>query len=101
MKKTLLSIYLLAATLVSAADHPSTLAPVAELVGGTWLADVPSPNGGAGLQLEANFEWAENGQAIRFHSSWVRDGKKSPYTSGFYAWNAAKKKIAIFYTDAQ
>jgi len=101
MKTLLFLLPFLALASAQAAEHPSELAPVAPLVGQAWLADVPQPKDAAALQLEAKFDWAENGQAIRFTSAWVRGGKKSPYTSGFYAWNAAKKQIVIFYTDAQ
>ena len=103
MKKFLLTCLGLFAMAVSTvtAETAMPLAPVASLVGGVWRADVPVKEGQAPLQLEARFTWADNQQAIRFSSAFVRAGKPAPYTDGFYAWNAAKGKIAIHYTDSQ
>ncbi len=103
MKKLFWMVALFVAGSVLAEDTKpapvSPLAPLESLVGGTWIADVPVPGDQPPLQLELHFTWAENHHAIRFASAWVRGEKRSPYTDGLYAWNAAKQKIAIFYTD--
>ena len=83
------------------AETASPLAPVASLVGGVWIADLPVKEGQAPTQLEARFAWTENKQAIRFSSAFIREGKTSPYTDGFYAWNAVKGKLVIYYTDSK
>ena len=103
MKKILFIAFFLFARALSAqqTETAAPLAPVASLVGGVWRADVPVKEGQAPQQLEARFTWADNQQAIRFSSAFVRAGKPAPYTDGFYAWNAAKRKIAIHYTDSQ
>ncbi|MEO6003678.1 MAG: hypothetical protein ABIZ04_27140 [Opitutus sp.] len=103
MKKHLLTCLFFFASGVAAmsADTASPLAPVASLVGGVWRADVPVKEGQPPMQLEARFTWAENQQAIRFSSAFVRAGKPAPYTDGFYAWNATKGKLALYYTDSQ
>ena len=79
---------------------PAPLAPLASLVGGTWVASVPTPAGNPPVKIELHFDWTENRQAIRFDSAFVSGDKKRPYTSGLYGWNAAKGKIAIFYMDS-
>lgn len=78
----------------------SPLAPLESLVGGTWVAPMPGPKEQAPLTLELQFAWTDNHQSIRFASAWVRGEKRKAYTDGFYAWNAAKQKLAIFYTDS-
>jgi len=78
----------------------SPLAPLESLVGGVWVATVPMPKDQVPLQIETRYVWADNHQAIRFGSTFLRGGKRLPYTDGFYAWNAEKRKIAIFYTDS-
>jgi hypothetical protein len=100
---TLLCLFVLLASLARAADAKapeSPLAPLASLVGGTWVGEVPVPDGRAPIQIELQFAWAENKQAVRFDSSFIREGKRQPYTSGLYAWNAAKGRLVIFYTDS-
>ena len=102
MKAVLRGMCLFLAGAAFAAETPSAspLAPVESLVGGLWVASLPSPKDQPPLQLEARFAWTENGKAIHFESTWVHGDKRKPYTDGFYAWNAAKQKIAIFYTDS-
>ena len=103
MKKYLFTSLLLFAfgAFAANAETATPLSPVASLVGGVWLADLPVKEGQSPTQLEARFSWAENKQAIRFSSAFIRDGKTSPYTDGFYAWNAVKGKLTIYYTDSK
>src|SRR4051794_36950401 len=103
MNKYLVASLLLFAFAATAAhaDTATPLAPVASLVGGVWIADLPVQDGQAPTQLEARFTWAENKQAVRFNSAFIREGKTTPYTDGFYAWNAVKGKLAIYYTDSK
>jgi hypothetical protein len=42
----------------------------------------------------------ENKQGVIFTSAFVRAGKRSPYTAGMYAWDGAKRKLVMFYTDS-
>ena len=103
MKKPLLAVALFVTVSLWAEEKPAAPAPLAaveSLVGGTWVADVPVPAGQPPLALEAKFTRAENKHAVLFESAFVRDGKHAPYTKGFYAWNAEKQKLAIFYTDS-
>ncbi len=84
---------------VSAPDAP--LDPLAFLVGGTWVGtDVAGAKDGSALTIELTFTWTENHQAIRFDSSFVQGDKRKAYTSGMYAWNGEKKKVAIVYSDS-
>lgn len=94
---------LVAASLFADGANPVVdlpLAPLESLVGGIWLASLPAPKDQPSAQIELRFQWAENKQAIRFESAFLRGDKRQPYTDGFYAWNAAKRKVAIFYTDS-
>ena len=92
-------------TSVCAADEKpaaaaSPLAPLSSLVGGLWIGAVPGPKDRPPLTIELSFAWTENKQGIRFDSTFVRGGKRSPYTSGLYAWNGALKKLSIVYVDS-
>lgn len=103
MKNLLLPALLLLTVSLWAEDKPAAPAPLAaveSLVGGTWVAAVPVPAGQPPLALEAHFTWAANKRSVLFESAFVRGEKKAPYTQGFYAWNAEKQKLAIFYTDS-
>jgi hypothetical protein len=104
MKKLFLfAVSLLAAILSAAEGKPpapeSPLAPLAFLVDGVWVGDVPVPKDQLPLKLEARFAWTENRQGVRFESAFVRGEKRSPYTSGLYAWDGAKAKLVIFYVN--
>jgi hypothetical protein len=104
MKKILLVSILLLAVTVSASEgkspaDESPLAPLASLVGGVWVGDVPVPKDAAPLKLEARFAWTENRQGVSFDSVFVRGDKRAPYTSGLYAWDGGKGKIMIFYVS--
>jgi hypothetical protein len=81
-------------------SEPSPLAVLASFVGGTWTGALPADPDGSVLKIEMRFTWAENKQAVRFDSSFVKGDKRAPYSSGLYAWNAAKKKLVIVYTDS-
>ncbi len=76
------------------------LAPMTFLVGGLWKASPPpAANGAPVSNIELRVDWTNNHQSLRFESAWVRDGKTTPYTSGFYAWDGVKKQIIFIYTD--
>src|ERR1019366_6547528 len=107
MNKLLLLGFLVLPLAVCAIDAPvgapappaeSPLAPLTSLVGGLWVGDVPVPKGAAPLKLELRFAWTENHRAIHFDSAFV-GSKRTPYTSGLYAWDGAKGKLVIFYVD--
>ena len=76
-----------------AADSP--LAPVAWLVGGTWISDIKDPQDGSVTHVENHITWAPNHQAIQF----VTDFNGKPHYNGFYAYNPAKKTIDFYYTS--
>ncbi len=89
----------------SRADEPdspaaSPFAPIEFLVGGVWQGDLPPSPDGRAVRLESRYSWAENHQAIRFDSTWIVAGKRHPYASGLYAWDPAKKQLAVWSTDA-
>jgi hypothetical protein len=103
MKKLLLlSVLWCVATVRAINEKPEAteppLAPLASLIGGLWVGDLP-PDGKMPMKIELRFAWAENKQAVRFDSAFVQGDKRSPYTSGMYVWSPAKGKIGIIYTD--
>jgi hypothetical protein len=94
---------------IRAEEAPAVLKPavaaspyggVESLVGGLWVATLPAGKDGVPVHIELRMTWAENKQGIRYDSAFVKGDKRAPYTSGMYAWNAAKGKLAIFYTDS-
>lgn len=81
----------------SEAAKPSPLAPVAWLVGGTWVSDVKDPDNGSVTHVENRIDWAANHQAIEFLTKF----NGQPHYNGFYAYNAATKTIGFYYTSAE
>lgn len=73
----------------------SPLAPVAWLVGGTWMTDVKDPQDGTVTHVENHITWAPNHQAIQF----VTDFNGKPHYNGFYAYDPAKQSINFYYTS--
>ncbi len=82
-----------------AAAAPQTasdaLAPIAWLVGGTWVTDVTDHDGTT--HVENRIRWAPNHQAIQFNTDF--NGK--PHYNGFYAYDPVKKSINFYYTSAE
>lgn len=81
----------------AAKNAESALAPVAWLVGGTWVTDVTDPSDGKITHVENHITWAPNHQAIQF----VTDFNGKPHYNGFYAYDPAKKIINFFYTSEE
>lgn len=82
-----------------ATPAPSTepLAPVAWLVGGTWVSDVKDPSDGTVTHVENRIRWAPNHAAIEFNTDF--NGK--PHYYGFYAYNPVAKAISFYYTNSE
>lgn len=53
------------------------------------------------MSIESRCDWAANHQGIRFDGTFLIDGKPTPYTSGSYNWDAAKRQIVFSYSDAE
>lgn len=73
----------------------SPLAPVAWLVGGSWVSDVKDPQDGSVTHVENHITWAPNHQAIQF----VTDFNGKPHYNGFYAYDPARKSVNFYYTS--
>ncbi len=106
MVRTIYTILLLAiltgsalaqSTPVATPDANQTLAPVAWLVGGTWVADVKDSSDGSATHIENRIRWAPNHQAIEFNADF--NGK--PHYNGFYAYNPATKSVNFYYTSSE
>jgi len=108
MKKILLTCSMLLTLAARAADAPppkagSPLAPLTPLAGGLWIGSdlTPAKDGAPALHIELRMAWTENRQGLRFDSTFVQGDKRRPYTSGLYAWDAARQKIIILYVDGE
>jgi hypothetical protein len=100
--KRLLLLLLVPLRLGAAAPAPlPPYAPLQSFVGGTWSAALPAGKDGAPRSIELVFTWAQNHQGIRFDSSFVSGTQRVPYVSGMYAWDAATKKLEMFYSDSE
>jgi hypothetical protein len=94
--RTLAAGLLFAMSAMVAMGQADPLAPVSWLAGGTWKAEVPSPNGGANTKIEQKMERVLGGKAIRFATTF--NGVEQ--YEGFFAWDAAKKQIVFAYPSA-
>lgn len=88
---------------------PAPVAPVAPVapyaflepfIGGAWSGPLGPGKDGVERTIELHFAWAENKHGIRFASAIVNGDRRAQYVSGMYAWNAAKGKLEMFYTDS-
>jgi hypothetical protein len=86
------------AAVAQPADSPYQV--LESLVGGVWVATLPPQKDGSTIGIELRLVWNENKQGVHFDSTWLVGDKRAPYTSGMYAWNAAKKSLVIYYTDS-
>lgn len=88
---------------VAARAAEASVSPYAALewfLGGTWVATLPPKPDGTTLGIELKFDRPDNRQGLRFESAFLNGGKRAPYTCGMYAWDGAKRKFVIFYTDS-
>jgi hypothetical protein len=74
----------------------SPLEPLAWFIGGKWVSDVKDPHDGSTTHVENQITWAPNRQAIDFLTKF----NGQPHYNGFYAYNAATKKISFYYTSS-
>jgi hypothetical protein len=88
------------ATPAPAAPAAAPYAFLQSFVGGAWLGPLPPGKDGGERSIELHFAFAENKRGIRFASAIVNGKRRAPYVSGMFAWNAAKGKLEIFYTDS-
>ncbi len=101
---TRFALPLLLATARGADPAPPTAspyAPIAFLVGGVWRGELPPTPDGKKMSIESRCDLAANHQGIRFDGTFLIDGKPTPYTSGSYNWDAAKRQIVFRYSDAE
>lgn len=99
LKLTILSLVSIIAWNCAAqqpAPKAPPLEPVTWLVGGTWVSDVKDPQDGSVTHVENTIDWAPNHQAIEFYTRFNGE----PHYNGFYAYNAASKKISFYYTSS-
>jgi hypothetical protein len=78
--------------------EPSPLTQISWLTGGTWVAEVKDEKG-IDTRIENRIRWSENGQLIKFITTFISNNKPEVHYEGIYAWDPAKKQIAFWYTD--
>ena len=101
--RRLAAALLLLPVLARAAEPAPAPAPKAFLdsfVGGTWTAPLPPGKAGDTRAIELVFSRAPNHEGIHFESTLLSGTRRIPYVSGFYAWNAARGRFGMFYTDS-
>lgn len=78
------------------ADHP--LAAISWLVGGMWVAEIPSSDGRP-MRVETRFEWSEHGQSLKYVVHFKSADKTVPQYEGMYYWHPGRKHIAMVQVD--
>lgn len=68
------------------------------LTGGTWVAEIKDEQG-TPMRIENRMRWSENGQLIKFITTFIAHNKPDVHYEGIYAWDPAKKQISFWYTD--
>src|SRR3989442_15956955 len=69
--------------------EPSPLSQISWLTGGTWGAEVKDEKGIA-TRIENRIRWSENGQLIKFITTFISHNKPEVHYEGIYAWDPAK-----------
>ncbi len=99
-----LAAALLLLPVLAPAAGPAPAPPAASFldsfVGGVWTAPLPPGKAGDSRAIELVFTHAPNHQGIHFESTLVSGTRRIPYTSGLYAWNPARGRFTMVYTDS-
>ncbi|MCU1309449.1 MAG: hypothetical protein JWO20_574 [Candidatus Angelobacter sp.] len=95
---------LLASITVSAQNtpkppEPSPLIQISWLTGGTWVAEIKGEPGAVTTRIENRIRWSENGQLIKFVTTFISHNKPEVHYEGIYAWDPVKKQISFWYSD--
>lgn len=78
----------------------ASLAALDWLAGGRWVASSSDPKA-PNLMRETFFEWAPNGQALRFRSYTTdRQLQRRPYVEGWYVFHPGSRQVIFVYVDA-
>jgi hypothetical protein len=72
-------------------------APIAWMVGGTWVSQVTDLSNDTVTHVENRVRWSPNRKAIQF----LVDFSGVPHYNGFYAYNPAAKNISFYYTSSE
>lgn len=77
----------------------ASLAALDWLAGGRWVASSSDPKA-PNLMRETFFEWAPNGQALRFRSyATDRQLQRRPYVEGWYVFHPGRRQVIFTYVD--
>ncbi|MCU1283702.1 MAG: hypothetical protein JWO13_52 [Acidobacteriales bacterium] len=99
-----LPLLLFIASVPSFAQTPATkpqsplLTTIGWLTGGTWVTETKDEKGDP-MRIENRIRWSDNGQLIRFVTSFISHNKAEVHYEGVYAYNPADKQVHFWYTD--
>ena len=71
------------------------IAPLAWMVGGTWVGEEPGA-GGATLKVLMTARWAETRNAILFDVAFESAGKRTAQYNGMFLWHPGRKKLTLW-----
>lgn len=80
------------------ADGDASLARLGWLVGGSWSAEVKSPDG-APLKIAFTPEWGGHRKTIKYTITMHAGGKTFTQYEGVYWWDPAKKRVNMLQVD--
>src|SRR5262245_47625706 len=78
-----------------AADHP--LDPLAWLVGGTWVSELPAK--GDPLTVRMTVHWADHKQALKYTIVFKTKDDETAQYEGTYYWHPGAKEIRLLQID--
>ncbi len=101
----LLAVIVASSTLAGAQAPPKTaetssLHQLDWITGGAWVAELKDERGEP-LRIENRMRWSENGQLIKFITTFISHNKPEVHYEGVYAWNPSTKQISFWYTDRE
>ena len=71
------------------------IAPLAWMVGGTWVGEEPGA-GGATLKVLMTARWAETRNAILFDVAFESAGKRTAQYNGMFLWHPGRKNLTLW-----
>jgi hypothetical protein len=79
-------------------DDQGRLAPVAWLVGGTWVGEAKAPDGSIST-VELTYAWADHRKAMKYSIVRRVGNRLVPALDGICAWHPGKKQIVLWEVD--
>lgn len=74
---------------------PEALAPLAWMVGGTWVGEEIGADGSP-LRVLMKCRWSDTRNAILFDLAYDSAGKRTPQYDGMYLWHPGRKRLTLW-----